>query len=151
MDKICIVKRRKIGHENVILSRWEAQRHESSQILTFQLTPEQAVQIRSNESYQSLYGTVETPIFITLRLETAVPSKMLKPLEVCTMLQISESTLLRMVKSGTIRSHRIGRQRRFSLLDVMEFLTRGIEQVGLVRTACSSPFWRNRKSGRPAV
>lgn len=48
---------------------------------------------------------------------------MLKPHEVCDILQVSISTLSKLARSGTIKSSRVGRQRRFSVEDVLYYLS----------------------------
>ncbi|MDR4505427.1 MAG: helix-turn-helix domain-containing protein [Candidatus Scalindua sp.] len=49
--------------------------------------------------------------------------KLLKPKHVCQMLQISTSFLSKLVKEEKIKSHKLGRLRRFSLDEVIEYLT----------------------------
>jgi excisionase family DNA binding protein len=131
MEKICIVKRRRIGFGTGTAPRLEMCNPTYPQALTLELTPEQIERIRSNTSFQRLYGRVQAPIVLNLQLETSFLAKMLKPVQICDMLQISKSTLRRLVKAGAFRSHRIGRMRRFAVEDVMEYLSRGLERNGL--------------------
>jgi excisionase family DNA binding protein len=151
MEKICIVKRRKIGHEAATVGHFDSIPHQLSDPVTIQLTLEQANQIRSNKSYINLCTTSETPIFLTLRPETLLPPKMLKPQEVCGVLQVSVSTLTKMVKSGMIKSYRVGRLRRFRPEDLMEYLARGVEETDLIRAIHNSPFMRFKKNRRSAL
>jgi len=53
--------------------------------------------------------------------------KMLKSEHVCRMLQISNSTLVRLVKLKKLRSYKIGRVRRFLLQDILDYLSRSEE------------------------
>jgi excisionase family DNA binding protein len=87
--------------------------------------------VRANDRFQDIYGTAHAPIILSLHLNTSFPTKMLKSEQICDMLQISKSTLARLVKAGTFRSHRVGRLRRFTAEDVMEYLSDGVEIKGL--------------------
>jgi excisionase family DNA binding protein len=167
MEKICIVKRRRIGFQPdtarrlesglriqavprpesgprvETISRIEAvsrtedltspvtERQNDSGILTIDLTPEQMDRIRANGRFQQLYGASQAPIFLNLHLETGFSIRMLKSSQICDMLQISRSTLARLVRTGCLRSHRIGRLRRFSVEDVIEFLGKEVTVAGL--------------------
>jgi len=53
--------------------------------------------------------------------------KMLKSQHVCQMLQISSSLLMNLVKSGKIKSYKIGRLRRFLLEDILDYLSKSEE------------------------
>jgi excisionase family DNA binding protein len=53
--------------------------------------------------------------------------KMLKSGHVCQMLQISNSSLIKLVKSKKIKSYKIGRLRRFLLQDILDYLSRSEE------------------------
>ncbi|MCX5842996.1 MAG: helix-turn-helix domain-containing protein [Deltaproteobacteria bacterium] len=53
--------------------------------------------------------------------------KMLKSEHVCRMLQISKSTLIRLVKLKALRSYKIGRIRRFLFQDILDYLSRSEE------------------------
>ena len=131
MEKICIVKRRRIGLGTGAAPRLEADDQPQGRVLTIELTPEQMERVRSNDRFQHIYGASHAPIFLSLHLETFFPTKMLKSEQICDMLQVSKSTLGRLVKAGTFRSHRIGRLRRFAAEDVMEYLSRDLEIKGL--------------------
>ncbi len=56
--------------------------------------------------------------------------KMLKSGHVCQMLQISNSSLMKLVKSKKIKSYKIGRLRRFLLQDILDYLSRSEEIFG---------------------
>jgi excisionase family DNA binding protein len=83
--------------------------------------------VRANNRIQDIYGTTHAPIILSLHLNASFPTKMLKSEQICDMLQISKSTLARLVKAGTFRSHKVGRLRRFTAEDVMEYLSNGVE------------------------
>jgi excisionase family DNA binding protein len=127
MEKICIVKRRRIGQGTGAAHRLEVDDRSQRRQLTIELTPEQMKRVRSNDCFRHIYGASRAPIFLSLHLETPFPMKMLKSEQICDMLQVSKSTLARLVKAGTFRSHRIGRLRRFAAEDVMEYLSKDIE------------------------
>ena len=151
MEKICIVKRRKIGYEANVATHLESIPPALPDPVTIQLTPQQTDRIRSSKSYMNLCSSSETPIFLTLRPEAFLPPKMLKPQEVCGVLQVSVSTLTKLVKAGLIKSYRVGRLRRFRPEDVMEYLARGVEETDLIRAIHNSPFMRFKKTKRSAV
>jgi excisionase family DNA binding protein len=142
MEKICIVKRRRVGFGTGTAPRLEMCDPAYPQRLTLEMTPEQMERIWSNTRFQSLYGTVQAPIVLNLHLETSFLAKMLKSAQICDMLQISKSTLQRLVKAGVFRSHRIGRMRRFAVEDVMEYLSRSLERNGLRSVRTASVFAR---------
>jgi excisionase family DNA binding protein len=172
MEKICIVKRRRIGPLIAVHSReagpriesvpWiqsashietvprietasrveaiprveaiahaDIQQATSPHVLTIELTPDQMERVRADKRFQNLYGPSQAPICLNLHLETASSIKMLKSDQLCDMLQVSKSTLTRLVKAGLLRSHQIGRLRRFSAEDVMSFLSTGVTITNL--------------------
>ena len=56
---------------------------------------------------------------------------MLTAKEICQMLQVSRHTLDRIVRTGCIKSYRVGRLRRFSAEDIMDYLANGFGTGGL--------------------
>jgi len=54
-------------------------------------------------------------------------SRMLTTSDVCTMLQISRAFLSRLVRTGKLKSYKIGRLRRFSLEDILGYLGESAE------------------------
>lgn len=56
--------------------------------------------------------------------------KMLKSGHVCQMLQISNNSLMNLVKSKKIKNYKIGRLRRFLLQDILDYLSRSEEVFG---------------------
>jgi excisionase family DNA binding protein len=131
MEKICIVKRRRPVQENVLLSRTGTDACDHSQSLSIELTPQQAEIVRSNTHFQHLYTGKNAPIFLNLHFNDGPLQKMLTTREICQMLQVSRHTLDRIVRSGCIKSYRVGRQRRFSPEDIMDYLANGIGLGGL--------------------
>lgn len=173
MEKICIVKRRRIGFQAETVpriesgiriettpraqtssrietfsrietvSRIEAVSHidglatvtiedqRDPHVLTIDLTPEQIDKVRADNRFQRLYGTSQVPIFLNLHLEKGFSIRMLKSSQICDMLQISKSTLARLVRTGCLRSHRIGRLRRFDAEDVIRYLGTEVRVGGL--------------------
>jgi len=66
-------------------------------------------------------------ITLNLHFDTLRNHRMLKSEHVCRMLGVSRSFLKKLVKSNTLKSYKLGRLRRFSLDDVLEYLTRNEE------------------------
>lgn len=66
----------------------------------------------------------EGRVTFNFRLKTDETLKMLKPDQVCQMLQISRTFLAQLVRKKSIRSYKFGRLRRFLLADVIDYLTR---------------------------
>lgn len=54
--------------------------------------------------------------------------RMLNTKSVCEMLQISRSHVAKLIREKHIKSYKIGRSRRFSLEDVLEFVNKSIEK-----------------------
>lgn len=127
MEKICIVKRRRPVQENRLLPQVEPQAQDHSPLLSLELTSQQAETVRSNTYFQHLYSDSGAPIFLNFHFAENLPQKMLTCKDICRMLQVSRHTLDKLVKSGQIRSYRIGRLRRFSTENVMNYLAHGCE------------------------
>ncbi len=62
-------------------------------------------------------------ITLNLHFDTLRNHRMLNSEHVCGMLGVSRSFLKRLVKSKILKSYKLGRLRRFSLDDVLEYLT----------------------------
>jgi excisionase family DNA binding protein len=62
-------------------------------------------------------------ITLNLHFDTLRNHSMLKFEHVCGMLGVSRSFLKKLVKAKTLKSYKLGRLRRFSLDDVLEYLT----------------------------
>ncbi|MGR3317304.1 MAG: helix-turn-helix domain-containing protein [Candidatus Anammoxibacter sp.] len=61
-------------------------------------------------------------IVLNLNFNTDINARLLKPQQVCNMLQVSNYLLRKLVKQGKVRSYNFGRTRRFALVDVINFL-----------------------------
>ena len=126
MEKICIVKRRRSDLGAMTVPHAEVPEQTCPKAVTIELTSQQSESIRSNSRFQQLFGGSGAPIFLNVHLDATLPSRMLKTDDVCEILQVSKHTVIRLVKAETIRSHKIGRLRRFCPEDVMEYLSYGM-------------------------
>ncbi len=131
MEKICIVKRRRIGFGTSGAPRPDVSAQTHLKVLTIELTPEHTERVRSNDIFQGMYGSCLAPILLTLHLETHFPMKLLTSEQICDMLQISASTLKRLLRAGAFKSYRIGRLRRFAAEDLFGYLSKNIQIKGL--------------------
>jgi excisionase family DNA binding protein len=151
MEKFCIVKRRKqiigdpfpapfpLGEEEVgsLLNNFNPLQEIYSweePVISLSLTPGQSRAIRSGGIIPFLEK--ETPksfildlhqddngsMVFNFHLDLDHNVKMFKPHQVCGMMQISRNLLNRMIKENRIKSHKIGRLRRFNLKDILEAL-----------------------------
>lgn len=156
MEKLCIVKRRKQGflendfntlsvlsNHTDIHSKEDRTVQESlnqdNNVITFRLTEEQCEVVTSNEHINSLTNTTTSDSLLNLRqqgagqivfkfyLEKPDSLKMLKPRQVCQMLQISRSYLKKLVLRQKIKSYKLGKIRRFSMDDVLDCLAKNEE------------------------
>ncbi|MCF6149515.1 MAG: helix-turn-helix domain-containing protein [Candidatus Kuenenia sp.] len=156
MEKLCIVKRRKQGFlENNfnalsvlsgntdIHSEGDSTIQESlnddNNVITFRLTQEQCNVVKSNEYVNSLMNTASNDSLLNLRqqgtgqiifkfyLEKPDSLKMLKPRQVCQMLQISKSFLKKLILKQKIKSYKLGKLRRVSMDDVLDYLAKNVE------------------------
>jgi excisionase family DNA binding protein len=149
MEKFCIVRRRKLGQtepfplplpslEEAMPSRqeglisWQNRKAPDPSVVSLGLTSVQSQAILSGgilprlgmERAQSLNlelkknpdGTVVFNFYI----DPDQNLMMFKPEQVCRMMQISRNSLNRMVREKKIKSHKIGRLRRFSLKEIIE-------------------------------
>lgn len=115
---------------------------EGVQILSFELTPEQSEKVRSNiasllnQTHGNLSLDVQPgengQLILNFYVQKTNTVRMLKPDEVCQMLQVSKWFLMKLVREKQVRSYKIGRLRRFSLEDVLEYLTRSEEVTSYV-------------------
>ena len=126
MEKICIVKRIRSDLGAMAVPHVEVPEQTYPQAVTIELSSQQSEAIRSNSRFRQLFGGSTAPIFLNVHLEATLPSRMLKTDDVCEILQVSKHTVIRLAKTETIRSHKIGRLRRFCPEDVMEYLSSGL-------------------------
>jgi excisionase family DNA binding protein len=122
-----------LGGEETSVDEVIGHKHE---VVSFNLTPEQCKLIQSSDFVQCLSGGISSGSAINIEQEedgqislsfhfdrVNVP-KMLKTEHVCEMLQISKSFLRKLIRTGRLKSYKLGRLRRFSLEDVLEYLAR---------------------------
>lgn len=157
MEKICIVKRRNnISNElrkedayslanNCGLhseGNYVFEEPDENKIhdLSFNLTPEQSGLIRSNQHIKSLINGEAYSFALNaqkdekeqtvLKFHFREPDtvQLLKTKEVCHMLQVSSGFLMKLVKEKKLKSYKLGRLRRFSLEDILNYLTDNNEQ-----------------------
>jgi excisionase family DNA binding protein len=95
-------------------------------VVSVTLTPEQAGVVRSNGQFQQLYGGGAHAIIFNLHLPDALPPRLLNPRALSEMLGVSRRTVLKLTRSGVLKSYKIGRLRRFSVEDVIEYLGRSV-------------------------
>ncbi|TVM03372.1 MAG: hypothetical protein CV087_05350 [Candidatus Brocadia sp. WS118] len=152
MEKLCIVNRRKksiqeVGKEtahdlldngNMFREKeplFESLPVDSDYVLSFNLTSEQCAFVQSNDHIKSLLDSTSSGFRLDMQhsedghivfkfcFDKVDIEKMLKTEHVCQMLQVSKSFLMKLVKEKEIRSYKMGRLRRFSLKDILEYLT----------------------------
>lgn len=118
--------------------------HETDQMLSFELTPEQSELVKSNSYISSLLNQTSANLSLNVQrgengelilnfyAQKAHTVRMLKPDEVCQMLQVSKWFLMKLVREKQMRSYKIGKLRRFSLEDVLDYLARSEEATSYV-------------------
>jgi excisionase family DNA binding protein len=147
MEKFCIIKRRKQSFQDPFPSILPIQLEESDFLesparkdsdVSFSLTPWQSEAIRSGGILPLLEDEIPKNMNLTLckeengsvifnfHLDLDYNLMMLKPHQVCQMMQISRASLNRMVHENKIKSYKIGRLRRFSHKDVLETLNQSL-------------------------
>ena len=116
---------------------------DSGQEISITLTPEQLTMLQTSEYIKNiLNGSTDNPaisinrnpagrMILNVRLNESPLVRMLRSDQVCIMLQISRSLLIRLVNEKKIRSYKIGRLRRFLLEDILSYLTGNEEFVRL--------------------
>ena len=156
MEKICIVKRRSSISNRSKQNRtfmpvnnsevyggadYELENiaDDESDNLSLNLTPEQSELMRSNEHLNS-FADYDTKSFVlnmkkvggqtslNFHFGDADSMKLLKTREACRMLQVSTSFLMKLVREKKLKSYKLGRLRRFSFQDVLNYLTENIEK-----------------------
>ena len=109
------------------------------QKLSIELTPVQANVVKSHAYFNVLLGgeadgssvgvqrSENGEITFNFYFKQVYLSRMLTVSDVCNMLQVSKAFLNKMVRTGTLKSYKIGRLRRFSLEDVFAHLGESVE------------------------
>ena len=104
-------------------------------VISLKLTPEQCSYLLSSQLMDHLPEEITEKFFIDNRMTNDVrvlfnfhlsnpkSIRLLRTDQVCEMLQISKSFLMNLVRNKKIRSYKMGCLRRFSLDDVLMFLT----------------------------
>jgi excisionase family DNA binding protein len=139
MEKICIVKRRKIHYDRAAESLEGSPPAvgdpASLQVVSIALTAQQSEAIRSNGHFQELCQGQPSQIVFNLHLLGEPLPRMVTTREVCEMLQVSRHTVSKLVRTGAVQSYKIGRLRRFSGQDIIEYLSHSaaIDTRGLLR------------------
>jgi excisionase family DNA binding protein len=154
MEKICIARRRMderhlredgILREKSPVVRKTAESNE--EMISVSLTPEQSRIVRSQHKVyhldQSSRGVIldlrkeEGQMIFNFTFKNTDSVKLMKSEQVCQMLQISKSFLIGLVRSGKLKSYKIGRLRRFLFKDVVEYLAGSEEnQIKLKESCC---------------
>lgn len=105
------------------------------QKLSIRLTSTQAEVVKSHAYFKFLLGdeidgssvgvqrSEDGEIVFNFYFKQVYMMKMLTGSDVCDMLQVSRTFLAKLVRGGKLRSHKIGRLRRFSLEDVLAHLS----------------------------
>jgi excisionase family DNA binding protein len=156
MEKICIVKRRSSISNGLRQGRafmpvnnrevcsgadyeFENIADDESDNLSLDLTPEQSKLMLSNVHLNSFgdhdtrslvldMKKVDGQTFLNFHFGDADSMKLLKSKEACQMLQVSTSFLMKLVRDKKLKSYKLGRLRRFSFQDVLDYLTENIEK-----------------------
>jgi excisionase family DNA binding protein len=134
MEKICIVKRRKPTEVSPLHQECAPIAASASPLLRVELTSQQTEAIRSNGYFRHLYPDKGAPIFLNLHFNDGHLPKMLRPREICDILQVSRNTVDKLVRTGRIKSVRVGRLIRFSAEDVWDYLAGGCPETGKLRS-----------------
>ena len=134
MEKICIVKRRKPTEVSPLIRESGPIAPAPSPLLRVELTSQQSEAVRSNSYFRNLYPDKSAPVFLNLHFGDAHLPKMLRPKEMCELLQVSRNTVDKLVRTGKIKSARIGRLRRFSVEDVLNYLAGDCPEPGKLRS-----------------
>jgi excisionase family DNA binding protein len=156
MEKICIVKRRSNissgqRHDRTIVPvnnrdvydgadyEFTSPADEEGDKLSLNLTSKQSELMQSNEFLKSIDDheaksfvmntkKVDGQTVLSFNFGDAGSMKLLTTKDACAMLQISNSFLMKLVKEKRLKSYKLGRLRRFSFQDVLDYLTESIEK-----------------------
>ena len=156
MEKICIVKRRSSISSGLRQSRafipvnnqevyggadyeFTSPADEESDKLSLNLTSEQSELLQSNEYLKSIDDHDAKSFVLNMKKADGQTSlnfhfgdadsmKLLTTKEACRMLQVSAGFLMRLVRERKLKSYKLGRLRRFSFQDVLNYLTENIEK-----------------------
>jgi excisionase family DNA binding protein len=120
-------------------TQYEYSKEDNNRVITFPLTPEQSNLFQSSMFIQNISDGIPSNASLNVEqhgdgrmslnfyFEKVHTLRLLKPMHVCDMLQISKSYLRKLVKTRRIRSYKMGKLRRFSLDDVLKYLAQNGE------------------------
>ncbi len=157
MEKICIVKRRSSSISSGLRQDrafvpvdnredyggadygLENLTDDNNDNLSLNLTSEQSGLLESNEHLKSFddhdtqnivlnMKKVDGQTFLNFNFGDPGSMKLLKTKDTCQMLQVSTSFLMKLVREKKLKSYKLGRLRRFSFQDVLNYLTENIEK-----------------------
>ncbi|MHB8110367.1 MAG: helix-turn-helix domain-containing protein [Syntrophorhabdaceae bacterium] len=112
---------------------------EEEQIFSIQLSPQQSEVVQSMNCIKDLLSGKHHGVKISMEetsdgstafnfhFKPVYTTRMLNPIDVAIMLQISKSMLYRLVKEKEIKSYKIGKLRRFLLEDVVDYLSSSLQ------------------------
>jgi excisionase family DNA binding protein len=124
MEKLCIVKRRKTGYGGDGSTGIAAgETTAASPVLSFELTPQQTSIMTGNSNFRRLCGENPSQVFFNLHFSTGSNIRMLTVANVCDMLQVSKTTVRKLVNTALLPSVKIGRLRRFFMDDILDYLS----------------------------
>lgn len=157
MEKICIAKRRNddraAGRSAFEMKSPAPEYIESSkqEVMSFALSPAELEKINRSgcfhfsdsipNGFSCDCRREEEKMVFNFHFSNAEPIRMLKSHQVRLMLQIGKGALAGLIRSGDLKSYRIGRVRRFLVKDIMEYLSRCAESS---RAAKDNPEARSR-------
>ncbi|MBT6230296.1 MAG: helix-turn-helix domain-containing protein [Candidatus Scalindua sp.] len=156
MEKICIVKRRSnissgLRHSRAFMPEnnqgvyggtdyeFKNIADDESDNLSLRLTPKQSELMQSNEHLNSFADHESKGVVLNMKKVDGQTSlnfhfgdadsmKLLTTKEACRMLQVSAGFLIKLVREKKLKSYKLGRLRRFSFQDVLNYLTENIEK-----------------------
>ena len=109
---------------------------DKDEVVSFNLTPAQSELIQSSDLVHCLSGGISSgtainveqkedgQISLNFHFDRVNTLRILKTEHVCEMLQISKSLLRKLIRTKSLKSYKLGKLRRFSLEDILEYLTR---------------------------
>jgi excisionase family DNA binding protein len=109
------------------------------QVVSITLTPQQTDLIRSNGHFRQLCHGEPSQVVFNLHLPGEALPRMVTSRELGEMLQVSLHTVSRLVSAGALKSYKIGRLRRFSGQDIIEYLSRSADVGASGRLRVEAP------------
>jgi excisionase family DNA binding protein len=118
---------------------------DSGHVVSITMTEEQTKMLQTSEYIKErLNGIKRDPalnitknndghLILNFHLNESPTMRMLRINQVCEMLQVSRSLLMRLIHENKIKSYKVGRLRRFLFEDILEYLLNNEELVTLKR------------------